>query len=274
MTEYNGYVACSLIVYTPNRLNKHLSNCCNADTMQDARLKQLSSDLRSDLNSSSLTQLKEMVSELVQQLRDSMTQQAHTHRQTQPSLALTLGPQPLPLLETAHPLPSSPEELPTGIVLQSGQGVAPPDPKSEKPGGSRQCEDEEALSFSMSRGQSVLTESEIELDLAESRASSVMVEEEVSATHMAESVAESVSDFQYSMDFESSIHKSPLSGLRSPVQSESAVSTPLIVTASCKCVFMHVRLVYVHELFGWSGGWSICRCDSWPAAGCIAITYK
>ena len=79
---------------------------------------------------------------------------------------------------------------------------------------------EEAPASRSSRAQSVITESEIELELAESRASSVTIEQEVAATHMAESVAESVSDFKYSMDFEGSVHRSPMSGLRSLIHGE------------------------------------------------------
>lgn len=186
--------------------------------MQDARLKQLSTDLRSDLNSGSLTQLKEMVSDLVQQLQDSMVKQAYTHRQTQPSLAATQPREPLLLLEPAD-LPSSLliEEPSARPLWQDGEGITPPDPTGSALAPCGQYKDQE----SASSRRSVLTESEIELDLAESQASSVMIEEEVAATHMAESVAESVSDFQYSMDFEGSVHRSPLSGFRSPMHGES-----------------------------------------------------
>ena len=180
--------------------------------MQDARLKQLSADLRSNLDLGSLKELKEMVSHLVQQLRDSVVKQAHTQRQTQPSFASTQPREPQLLLEPAD-LPV----LSAGSLCQEGRGITPPDPPGTAPAPHGQYKDAEVSSSRRSRAQSVLSESEIELDLAESQASSVMIEEEVAAMHMAESVAESVSDFQYSMDFEGSIHRSPLSGFRSPI---------------------------------------------------------
>ena len=144
-----------------------------------------------------------------------MTTPAHTNRQTQPTLAVTLGHDASPLLETADLLSSSsPLEEPSRRPRQQhAHKAAPLGPTHGYP---RQPEAEEVRSSRHSRAQSVLTESEAELSLTESRVSSVIAEEEVAGTHMAESVAESVSDFQYSMDFESSIHRSPLSGFRSP----------------------------------------------------------
>ena len=191
--------------------------------MQHARLKQLSTDLRSDLNSGSLTQLKEMVSDLVQQLRDSMAKQAHLPRQ--PSHAPTRPHEPLLLLEPADlPSSSSPQQPSARPLRQEGQGVSPPDPMGEA---SRwQYKDEEISASRRSHAQSVVSENEIELDLAESRASSVIIEEEVAAMHMAESVAGYVSDFQYSLDFEGSVHRSPLSGFRSTIHGESGHPPP------------------------------------------------
>lgn len=189
--------------------------------LQDARLKQLSTDLRSDLNSSCLTQLKELVSDLVQQLKDSMARQAQPHRQTHPTLALTLGCDASPSVGPTDLLSLSlPEELSRRPKQHHAHEAAPLDPTHGDP---RHFGHEEVLSSRQSCAQSVLTDSETELGLAESQASSVIAEEEVAATHMAESVAESVSDFQYSMDFESSIHRSPLSGFRSPAAGESTV---------------------------------------------------
>lgn len=207
--------------------------------MQDARLKQLSSDLRSDLNSSCLTQLKELVSDLVQQLRDSMARQAPTHRQTQPSLALMLEPPASPLLNTADLLASSSSQEPSRRpTRQDVHKATPHDPSPTMPGVSMHREDEEARSPRPSRAQSVLTEIEAEFGLAGSRVSSVIAEEEAAATHMAESVAESVSDFQYSMDFQSSIHRSPLSGFRSPASGESTVGHLLCLSQPAE--FIHV----------------------------------
>ena len=192
--------------------------------MQDARLKQLSTDLRSDLNTNSLTHLMEMVSDLVQQLRDSMAKQAHPQRQTQPSYASARPPGPLLLLEPPD-LPSSslPEEASARPLCQ---GVTPPDPTGRAPAPCRQYEDEEVSTSRRSHAQRVLSESEIELDLEQSHASSNIIEEEVATIHMAESVAESVSDLQYSMDFEGSVHRSPLSGFRSPMLGESGEFQP------------------------------------------------
>lgn len=195
--------------------------------MQDARLKQLSTDLRSDLNSSCLTQLKELVSDLVQQLNDSMARQAQTYRQTQPTLALTLGHEASPSLETAD-LPKEPAGRPK---QHHAHEAAPLDPIHGHP---RHFGHEEAFFSRHSRAQSVLTECEADPGLAESRVSSVIAEEEVAASHMAESVAESVSDFQYSMDFESSIHRSPLSVFRSPAAGESTIACYFILDRNCK----------------------------------------
>ena len=220
--------------------------------MQEARLQQLSMDLKSDLNASSLTQLKELVSDFMQQLKDSMARQTQTQTrsqtlidtpaqlqvqaqtqaqkqaQTQPSLAVTLQPEPLSLLDTTGlPSSSSPQAEDTynrRLHSQSGQGDPPDQLSRRRPASSPlQGSDNEMPSYQQSRAQSVIAESEIELDLPESQASSV-IEEEVgmAAADAAESVAESVSDFQYSMEFDSSIHRSPLSAFRSPTSGELA----------------------------------------------------
>ena len=149
-----------------------------------------------------------------------MAKQPNSHRQTQPSHAPTRPHEPLLLLDPADlPSCSLPQEPSARPLCQEGQGVTPPEPTGRA---SRwQYKDEEISSSGHSHAQSAVSESEIELDLAESRASSVIIEEEVAAMHMAESVAESVSDFQYSLDFEGSVHRSPLSGFRSPIHGES-----------------------------------------------------
>ena len=218
--------------------------------VQEARLQQLSMDLRSDLNSCSLTQLKDMVSDFMQQLKDSMARQALMQRQTQGqtghSMAPGLQPEPLPNLdaETTHSS-SHPQRFSTKqLQLHSMQGVSPLHPSTEGSPRSRQEQAENMQLHTHSRTGSVMTESEIELDLAESQASSE-IEEEAAASgahHAAtvESVAESVSDYQYSMDFESSIHRSPLSGFRSP--------TPGKPTVDCWHVWL--LLVYVF-LYAW-----------------------
>ena len=152
-----------------------------------------------------------------------MAKQAHLPRQ--PSHAPTRPHEPLLLLEPADlPSSSSPQQPSARPLRQEGQGVSPPDPMGEA---SRwQYKDEEISASRRSHAQSVVSENEIELDLAESRASSVIIEEEVAAMHMAESVAGSVSDFQYSLDFEGSVHRSPLSGFRSPIHGESGHPPP------------------------------------------------
>ena len=210
---------------------KHLQSSCErpahpSNAVQEARLHQLTLDLRSDLNSSSLSELKEMVSDFMQQMKDSMARQAQTQGHTDPRPILGLQQETLTLSDILVLQPaSSPQDQSIRHLHPHGRHrLGPVDPKEGRRTGlisSKQQEAEEVQSGQYSRAHSVLTESEIELDLSTSQAGSEIKEEQQAAAgHSAESVAESVSDVRYSMDFESSIHRSPLSGFRSPVFGE------------------------------------------------------
>ena len=195
-------------------------------SVQEARLQQLSMDLRSELSSGSLSQLKGMISDFMQQLKDSVSRQG----QIQPDTAVSLGsPEPLPQMGN----------LAAGASSSSTQAVLP-GPQARQHHVSQKTrrgavQEESALlqgaaqSQQQTAAQSVTTEDEIELDLPESPASSVIEEEAGPASRAAESVAESVSDFQYSMDFEGSMHRSPMSGFRSPVPGQPFYVCPCML---------------------------------------------
>ena len=189
--------------------------------MQESRLQQLSADLKSELSAGSLTQLKAMVADFMQQLRDSMLRQSQSH----PNAALPLEFATESLPQVGHlgyhqsSIQAAPQEQLQADAKETHEHLSR----------SRALSDqiEACLSVDMAQSQqqsvaqSVLTEDEIELALPESRASSGIEEEEgLAASRAAESVAESVSDFQYSVDFEGSIHRSPVSGFRSPAPGE------------------------------------------------------
>ncbi len=172
-------------------------------------------DLRSELSSGSLSQVKGMISDFMQQLKDSVSRQG----QTQSAADVSLGSHPEPLPQMGN-LVARASSSSTQAVLSAPQVQAYHVSKERRRGA---VQEESALlqgaahSQQQTAAQNVTTEDEIELDLPESRASSVIEEEAGLASRAAESVAESVSDFRYSTDFEGSIHRSPTSGFRSPV---------------------------------------------------------
>lgn len=183
-------------------------------------------DLRSELSSGSLSQLKGMISDFMQQLKDSVSRQG----QIQSADEATFGSlEPLPQMGNLAARASS---SPTHAVLTGSQAQQYHVSKDRRRGA---VQEESALlqgaaqSQQQTAAQSVTTEDEIELDLPESRASSVIEEEEGLASKAAESVAESVSDFQYSMDFEGSVHRSPMWGFRSPVPGQPFCLCPGIL---------------------------------------------
>ena len=166
----------------------------------------------------------------MQQLKDSMAQQAQTQGQTDSKPTLKLQQETPNLSDTAAPhCSSSPQAQSIGHMHpQDRHGVGPVNFKEGKRTGLISFageEAEEVQSGQQSHAHSILTESEIERDQPKSQAGSEVEEEEgAAAAHTAESVVESVSDFQYSMDFESSIHRSPPSGFRSPIFGESPIN--------------------------------------------------
>ena len=191
---------------------------------QEAKLQQLSIDLKSELTSGSLTELKQMVSDFMQQLKDSMSRQAQMPLQVlhptlgSPSASLpnhSSSPNPVGL--PAHPIPQfAPSEFPVSTHAAEGavsQMPPKPDlsnthvptdsiirPSGQTSGGQEQnaVSNITPHSDSMQKAASVLlSEDEIELDLPESQATSVIEEEfGLAGSGAAESVAESVSDFQ------------------------------------------------------------------------------
>ena len=196
-------------------------------SVQEARLQQLSMDLRSELSSGSLSQLKGMISDLMQQLKDSVSRQGQI--QLVADVSLGSHPEPLPQMGNLAARSSSSS---TQAVLAGPQAQRYHVSKERRRGA---VQEESALlqgaaqSQQQMAAQSVATEDEIELDLPESRASSVIEEEAGLASRAAESVAESVSDFQYSMDFEGSMLRSPISGFRSPVPGQHFCVYPCIL---------------------------------------------
>jgi hypothetical protein len=183
-------------------------------------------DLRSELSSGSLSQLKGMISDFMQQLKDSVSRQG----QIQSADEVSFGSlEPLPQMGNLAARASS---SPTHAVLTGSQAQQYHVSKDRRRGA---VQEESALlqgaaqSQQQTAAQSVTTEDEIELDLPESRASSVIEEEAGLASRAAESVAESVSDFQYSMDFEGSMLRSPISGFRSPVPGQHFCVYPCIL---------------------------------------------
>ena len=183
-------------------------------------------DLRSELSSGSLSQLKGMISDFMQQLKDSVSRQG----QIQSADEATFNSlEPLPQMGNLAAQASS---SPTHAVLTGSQAQQYHVSKDRRRGA---VQEESALlqgaaqSQQQTAAQSVTTEDEIELDLPESPASSVIEEEAGPASRAAESVAESVSDFQYSMDFEGSMHRSPMSGFRSPVPGQPFYVCPCML---------------------------------------------
>jgi len=184
-------------------------------------------DLRSELSSGSLSQLKGMISDFMQQLKDSVSRQGQI--QLVADVSLGSHPEPLPQMGNLAARSSSSS---TQAVLAGPQAQRYHVSKERRRGA---VQEESALlqgaaqSQQQMAAQSVATEDEIELDLPESRASSVIEEEAGLASRAAESVAESVSDFQYSMDFEGSMLRSPISGFRSPVPGQHFCVYPCIL---------------------------------------------
>ncbi len=192
--------------------------------MQEARLQQLSVDLRSEVSSGSLTELKDMISNFMQELKDSMLRQS----QTQPSVAFSLGSQTEPLSQLgAVANDESPAEV---APVRQRRDHSNNEHDSVSRRRSRPAPEEARLSSNLvhsqnrSLDQSVITEDDIELDLPESHASSIPEEGGLAASPNAVSVAESVSDLQYSMDFEGSIYRSPMSGFQSPAPGDQHIA--------------------------------------------------
>ena len=214
--------------------------------MQESKLRQLSVDLKSELTSGSLTEFKQMVSDFMQELKDSMSRQTQMPVQMvhpTPGSSNTSPPRhsssPTPLGLPAQPIP----QLALSDLTQSPHTAEGPashmlpvlgSSKTYAPSNSVIGEDgfkQDALSNitpqtdSMHIGESTLSEDDIELNLPESQATSVIEEEfGLAGSRAAESVAESVSDFQYSMTFEGSAQRSPASVYRSPAPGDSAIT--------------------------------------------------
>ncbi len=184
-------------------------------------------DLRSELSSGSLSQLKGMISDFMQQLKDSVSRQG----QVRSAAHVPLGSHSQVLPQMGN-LAAQASSSSTQAVLAGPQAQQYHVSKERRRGA---VQEELALlqgavqPQQQTAAQSVTTEGEIELDLPESRASSVVEEEAGPASRAAESVAESVSDFQYSMDFEGSVHRSPMSGLESPVPGQPVCLCPCIL---------------------------------------------
>ena len=226
--------------------------------MQEARLQQLNTDLRSELSSGSLAQLKEMISDFMQQLTDSMSRQGLTH----PSAAYPLRsyPEQLGDLTVDHASSSAHSAPHHQLEFHAGKHHVSIDKPREQAQAEARAPVDTASLQQQSLAQSMISEDEIELDLPESRASSVIEEEAGLASRAAESVAESVSEFQYSMDFEGSVYKSPMSGIKSPMpgqqyilikdgpESEIVSSSLSFVLAAgclrCWCVFLQGGTVH------------------------------
>ncbi len=215
--------------------------------VQEARLQQLSMNLRSELSSGSLSQLKGMISDFMQQLKDSLLRQGHI--QSAADVSLGSHPEPLPQMGNLAARASS---LSTRAVLAGPHAQHYHVNKERKRGA---VQEESALlqgaaqSQQQTAGQSVTTEDEIELDLPESRASSVIEEEAGLASRAAESVAESVSDFQYSMDFEGSMHRSTMSGFRSPVPGQPFCVCPCVLPETDWSLIIIIIVVIIQNVF-------------------------
>lgn len=243
--------------------------------MQEARLQQLNTDLRSELSSGSLAQLKEMISDFMQQLTDSMSRQGLTH----PSAGYPLGSYPEQLGDLTVPHASSSVHSAPHHQREShaGQHHVITDNTRRQAQAGASVSVHTARLQQQSLAQSMISEDEIELDLPESRASSVIEEEAGLASRDAESVAESVSEFQYSMDFEGSVYKSPMSGVKSPTPGQQyfhgnnefdpeTVSACLsfILAASCWHLLVSVPAVRYCTC---CSAWQILTCRELPQDG-------
>ena len=228
---------------------------------QEAKLHQLSIDLKSELTSGSLAQLKHMVSEFMQQLRDSTSRQSHTdalgsgsplglpaqptaHHTLSANHGLGLSPESaLQLAASGQPQlgllagPIAPHTAPTGLHSAKSSTFAP------HPSSSRELQPDSSITNATAQqldssnsiqpqsehayaAESVLTEDDIELDLPQTEADSTIEEEAgLAGSAAAESVAESVSDIQYSMYFEDSAQRSPISAYRSAAPGDSKQSS-------------------------------------------------
>ena len=198
-------------------------------------------DLRSELSSGSLSQLTGMISDFMQQLKDSVSRQGQIHAAADVSLGF--HPESLPQMGNLAAWASSSS---TQAVLAAPQAQQYHISKERRRGA---VQEESVLlqgaaqSQQQTAAQSVTTEDEIELDLPESRACSVIEEEAGLASGAAESVAESVSDFQYSMDFEGSIHRSPTSGFRSPVPGQPFCVCPCVLPETDRLLIMMIIII-------------------------------
>lgn len=198
-------------------------------------------DLRSELSSGSLSQLKGMVSDFMQQLKDSVSRQGQI--QSDADVSLGSHPESLPQMGNLAAWASSSSTQAVLVGPQAQQYYV------NKERRRRAVQEESALlqgasqSEQQTAAQSITTEDEIGLDLPESRASSVIKEEAGLASRAAESVAESVSDFQYSMDFEGSVHRSPMSGFRSPVPGQPFCVCPCIIPKTDRSFYGPVIII-------------------------------
>ena len=205
----------------------------------------------------------------MQQLTDSMSRQSLTHPTASP---LGSYPEQLGNMTVHHASPSA--HLAPHRQLESHAGehhVSIDKPREQAQAEARAPVDTASLQ-QQSLAQSMISEDEIELDLPESRASSVIEEEAGLASRAAESVAESVSEFQYSMDFEGSVYKSPMSGIRSPMPGQQyfrvknelrseTVSSSLVFVLAASCWHLLVSIPAVRYCTCRSA-WQISTCNS------------